>query len=66
MTKEVTFQGKYTGELKDPWGNERVALRMTGKIDRKDFHINYDEKVLIGPAVGDDVMITVLVEGIKK
>jgi hypothetical protein len=39
---------------------------MTGKIDRKDFHINYDEKVLIGPAVGDDVMITVLVEGIKK
>lgn len=65
VTKEVTFKGKYTGSIKDPFGNQRVALNMTGKINRKDFHINYDQKIDIGPAVGDDVTIMVRAEGIK-
>lgn len=65
VTKEVTFKGKYTGSIKDPWGNDRVALNMSAKINRKDFHINYSDKIDIGPAVGDDVMIMVRTEGIK-
>jgi polyisoprenoid-binding protein YceI len=65
VTKEVSFSGKYTGSVKDPWGNERVAIQMKGKIMRKDFHIMYDEKVSIGPAVGEEVMIEVRTEGIK-
>lgn len=66
VTKEVSFVGKYTGSVRDPWGNERVALQMKGKIMRKDFHIMYDEKVSIGPAVGEEVMIEVRTEGINK
>lgn len=65
VTKEVTFKGKYTGSVKDPQGNERVALNMSSKINRKDFHINYNEKIDIGPAVGDEVTIMVRTEGIK-
>lgn len=65
VTKEVTFKGKYTGMIKDPWGNERVALNMSAKINRKDFHINYNDKIDIGPAVGDEVTIMVRTEGIK-
>lgn len=66
VTKEVSFTGKYTGATKDPWGNERVALNMKGKIMRKDFHIMYDQKISIGPSVGEEVMIEVRTEGIKK
>lgn len=65
VTKEVTFRGKYTGMVKDPYGNERVALNMSAKINRKDFGINYAEKIEIGPAVGDEVTIMVRTEGIK-
>lgn len=65
VTKEVTFKGKYTGSIKDPQGNQRVALHMSAKINRKDFHINYNEKIDIGPAVGEEVTIMVRTEGIK-
>lgn len=65
VTKEVTFKGKYTGGIKDPTGNERVALNMSAKINRKDFHVNYNEKIDIGPAVGDEVTIMIRTEGIK-
>jgi polyisoprenoid-binding protein YceI len=65
VTKEVTFKGKYTGGIKDPSGNERVALNMSTKINRKDFHINYNEKIDIGSAVGDEVNIIVRTEGVK-
>jgi polyisoprenoid-binding protein YceI len=66
VTKKVTFTGHYTGAMKDPWGNDRVALNLSGKINRKDFHIDYNQQVSNGPGVGDIVNISVLVEGIKK
>ncbi|MDD4975522.1 MAG: YceI family protein [Bacteriovorax sp.] len=66
VTKEVTFKGAYTGEMSDPWGNDRVAINMTAKINRKDFHINYNEKASNGPAIGDEVTIIVRGDGVKK
>lgn len=66
VTKEVTFKGAYTGEMKDPWGNDRVAIHMTGKINRKDFNINYNEKASNGPDIGDIVTIIVRADGVKK
>lgn len=64
VTKDVVFDGKYTGSVKDSWRQQRVALQMTGKINRKDFHINYDDKVDLGPAVGDEVQIRIWTEGV--
>jgi polyisoprenoid-binding protein YceI len=66
VTKEVIFKGAYTGEMKDPWGNDRVAINMTAKINRKDFHINYNEKASNGPDIGDEVTIIVRGDGVKK
>lgn len=66
VTKEVPFEGKYTGWVKDSWGQNRVALQMNGEINRKDFHINYDDKVDIGPAVGDTVKVQIRTEGVPK
>lgn len=65
VTKEVTLDGKYTGSVKDSWGQIRAAVRATGKINRKDFNIMYNDMVEAGPAVGDEVTINILSEGIQ-
>jgi polyisoprenoid-binding protein YceI len=66
VTKEVTFDGKYTGVMIDPWGNQRVAIQLTGIINRRDFHIDYSEPLDIGPGIGDEVTIRIFADGIIK
>jgi polyisoprenoid-binding protein YceI len=66
VTKDVTFKGSYTGEMVDPWGNDRVAMNFTGKVNRKDFHLTYNNMAKNGPAVGDEVTIKIIGEGTKK
>ncbi len=64
VTKEVTLDGKYTGSVKDSWGQIRSAVKATGKVNRRDFNINYNDMVEAGPAVGDEVTIQIISEGI--
>lgn len=64
VTKDVTLDGKLGGSLKDPWGNERSALSLTGVVNRRDFHINYSEMSELGPGIGDQVAIRIYVDGI--
>lgn len=66
VTKDVTFDGKYTGVVNDPWGNQRAAIQLTGMINRRDFHINYNEQIEIGPGVGDEVVIRIYSEAIMR
>jgi polyisoprenoid-binding protein YceI len=65
VTKPVVLDGKYTGSVKDPWGNERVAFRAATKISRKDFGLTWSKAVEIGPVVGDEVILDLRVEAIK-
>lgn len=65
VTKEITLTGKYTGSVKDSWGQIRAAVRAEGKIDRKDFNIKYNDMIEAGPAVGDEVTIMIISEGIQ-
>ena len=65
VTKEVTLTGKYTGSVKDSWGQIRAAVEATGKVNRKEFNINYNDMVEAGPAVGDEVTINIISEGIQ-
>ena len=66
VTKDVLFSGTYTGSVKDNQGKERVGLKATGKIDRRDFNINYSDKIDLGPVVGNEVEIRIWAEAIKK
>ncbi|AHI06025.1 hypothetical protein BDW_07625 [Bdellovibrio bacteriovorus W] len=66
VTKDVVFEGKFTGNVKDPMGQERAALQMTGMVNRKDFNIAYNDQIAIGPAVGDDVKIRIWTEGLLE
>jgi polyisoprenoid-binding protein YceI len=66
VTKPVVLDAKYTGSVKDPWGNERVAFRASTKINRKDFGLNWSKAVEVGPVVGDEVTLDLRVEAIKE
>ena len=51
---------------KDPWGNTRVAVSATTKINRKDFGLTWNAALETGGIlVGDEVIITLDVQFIK-
>jgi len=51
---------------KDPWGNVRVAISATTKIDRKDFGLTWNAALETGGIlVGDHVTITLEAEFVK-
>ncbi len=66
VTKEVEFQGRNLGEVKDPWGNIRTAFKLSTTINRRDFNINYSDKIDLGPVVGNEVKIDIISEAILK
>ncbi|MBI4376852.1 MAG: polyisoprenoid-binding protein [Elusimicrobia bacterium] len=67
LTKPVALDLEAGGVGKDPWGNMRAGFTATGKIDRKDFGINWNKVLDAGGAVlGDEVEIMIEIEGIMK
>ena len=51
---------------KDPWGNQRIGLSATTKINRKDFGLGWNAALETGGVlVGEDVTITLEVQFIK-
>jgi polyisoprenoid-binding protein YceI len=67
VTRKVRFavEGP-TPPTKDPWGNTRVAVSASTKINRKDFGLTWNTALETGGIlVGDDVTITLDVEFVK-
>ncbi|HLT23397.1 MAG TPA: YceI family protein [Bacteriovoracaceae bacterium] len=62
VTKEVVMEAEYEGSVKDSWGNQRAAFTADFDIKRKDFNITYDDKIDIGPTVGDKVEVEIITE----
>ena len=55
-----------TPPAKDPWGNTRVAVSATTKINRKDFSLTWNTALETGGIlVGDEVTITLDVQFVK-
>jgi len=53
--------------VKDPWGNQRVAVTATTKVNRQDFGVKWNAKLDNGGVVvSDDVNITIDAELIQK
>jgi polyisoprenoid-binding protein YceI len=67
VTKQVTFDVEGPSEpAKDPWGNMRIGLSATAKINRKDFGLAWNAALETGGVlVGEEVTITLDVEFIK-
>ena len=67
VTKPVTFVVEgLSAPGKDPWGNIRIGLSATTKINRKDYGLNWNAALEAGGIlVGDDVNITIEAQFIK-
>ena len=67
VTNPVTFEVEGpTAPAKDPWGNTRIGLSATTKINRKDFGLNWNSALETGGIlVGEDVQITLDLQFIK-
>ena len=65
--KPVVLDVEIHGVGKDPWGNVRAAFTATTKFSRKDFGLTWNQALETGQLlVGEDVMITIELEGILK
>jgi polyisoprenoid-binding protein YceI len=67
-TKEVVLDvDGPTAPVKDPWGNQRIGINATTKINRQDFGVKWNATLDNGGvAVGDDVSITIDAEMVQK
>lgn len=67
VTREVEFavEGP-TPPMKDPWGNTRIGITATTRINRTDFGLNFNAALETGGVlVGEDVNITLELEFVK-
>lgn len=67
VTKVVSLDvEEISGTVKDPWGYTRLAFELHGKINRKDFNMNFNELLETGGLlVGDKVKFDIVIEGIQ-
>ena len=64
-TKPVTLKGELTAAVTDPWGNQRSALAVTAKINRKDWGLHWNQALETGGwAVGEEVKLSVEFEAV--
>jgi len=65
ITKEVKLDFENNGLVKDPRGNTRVGLAMSGKINRKDFGLAYNKVLETGGIlIGNVIKLDIEIEGI--
>ena len=67
VTKNIKLKVEHGGIIKDPWGNTRTGFTIEGKLNRKDFGLQWNAATETGGVVlGDDVKLHASVEFIKE
>ena len=66
VTKPVAVTGTVTAPIVDPYGNERIGLNLTTRIDRTDFGVNWNNPLPNGdPSLANDVTILAELQFVK-
>ena len=63
VAKEMTFPFKVLGFGIDPWGGFRTGFEAKTSLKASDFGFTWGLKP--NPSVGDEIEITLLIEGVK-
>lgn len=67
IKKQIKLDVEFGGVIKDPWGNEKAGFTINGKINRKDWELNWNVALDAGGVlVGDDVSISCEVELVRQ
>ncbi|MDQ3017541.1 MAG: YceI family protein [Bacteroidota bacterium] len=58
ITKRIKLEIEFGGVMKDPWGNAKAGVTVNGKVNRKDWGLNWNAALEAGGVlVGDEVRI---------
>jgi polyisoprenoid-binding protein YceI len=58
ITRMIALEVEYGGEIKDSWRNNKVCYTINGKINRKEWDLNWTPVMRVGDViVGDEVKI---------
>ena len=67
ITKQIKLDVEFGGVMKDPWGNEKAGFTINGKINRKDWGLNWNSALEAGGVlVGEEIKISCEVELLKQ
>ncbi len=67
VTKTVTLPAEFSGFMKDPWGNTKAGLNISGKINRKDWGLNWNSALETGGVlVSEDVRLNIELQLLKQ
>lgn len=67
VTKPVNLDVEFGGLAKDPWGNTKTGLSATGKINRKDWGLNWNSALETGGVlVGEEVKLNIELQFIQQ
>ena len=67
ITKPIVLDLEVGGVAKDPWGGTHAAFSATGKLDRRDYGVEWNQTVEGGGLlIGNEVDIELDIEGIPQ
>ncbi len=67
VTKPVTLKAELGGVTTDPWGQSKVGFEITGKINRKDFGLEWNAALETGGVMlGEEVKLLLNVQLVKQ
>jgi polyisoprenoid-binding protein YceI len=67
ISKQIKLDVEFGGVMKDPWGNEKAGFTISGKINRKDWGLNWNAALETGGVlVSDEVSISCEVQLVKQ
>ena len=66
-SKEITLDVEFGGFMKDPYGNEKAGFSINGKLNRKDYGLNWNAVLEAGGVmVGNEIKINAEVQFVKQ
>lgn len=67
VSREVILDVEFGGINKDPWGNQKAGFSVSGKINRKDWGLNWNAALETGGVlVSEEVKISAEVQFVKQ
>ena len=66
ITREVVLDTEFGGQVRDPYGNDRVGFTAATQVNRKEFGLSWSALMEAGGlVVGDKVKITLNIEAVR-
>ena len=67
ITNDIVLHADFEGTDVDPWGNERVALEVTGQLSRGDYDMKFNQALGSGNMlVADKVNLAIDLSAVKQ